>query len=256
MMSDPNINDLLSGVGLRVTPEALAALITHATKSKLGPLQVIEQLALVERRERDAKNLEQRVKTAALGTPKPLDQFDWNHPAEIDRSLYEHLHQTLDFLRTGENVLFRGAAGLGKTMLSRHLGLRALELGYSVRFSSISAALADLLRQESIPATERRLKRYTMPSLLILDELGYLACDSRAADMLFHIVTARHHRRSVVITTNLAYKQWASVFPGATCLSALVDRFAQHCHTFDVKGESWRDHEAQTRLAKKRPTRT
>ena len=251
-MSESNINDLLRGIGLRVAPDALSALITHATKSKLGPLQVIEQLALIERRQRDTKNLEQRIKAAALGTPKPLDQFDWNHPTEIDRSLYEHLYQSLEFLRAGENVLFRGAAGLGKTMLSRHLGLRALAEGHAVRFTSLSAALADLLRQESIPATERRLKRYTLPSLLILDELGYLACDSRAADMLFHIVTARHHRRSVIITTNLAYKQWTSVFPGATCLSALVDRFAQHCHTFDIKGESWRDRDAQTRLAKKR----
>lgn len=251
-MSELNINELLRAIGLRVSPEAMSALIAHATKSKLGPLQVIEQLALIERRERDAKNLERRATTAALGTPKPLDQFDWNHPTEIDRPTYEHLHQTLEFLRTGENILFRGAAGLGKSMLSRHLGLRALEQGYSVRFTSLSAALADLLRQESIPATERRLKRYTMPSLLILDELGYLACDSRAADMLFHIITARHHRRSVIITTNLAYKQWPSVFPGATCLSALVDRFAQHCHAIDIKGESWRDRDAQARLAKKR----
>ena len=183
-MSESDINDLLRGIGLRVSPEALSALIAHATKSKLGPLQVIEQLALIERRERDAKNLERRANTAALGTPKPLDKFDWNHPTEIDRSLYEHLHQTLEFLQNGENVLFRGPAGLGKTMLSRHLGLRALAEGHAVRFTSLSAALADLLRQESIPATERRLKRYTTPALLILDELGYLACDSRAADML------------------------------------------------------------------------
>jgi len=255
-MNEPNINDLLRAIGLRLTSEAISALITHATKSKLSPLQVIEQLALIERRERDAKNLERRATTAALGTPKPLDQFDWNHPTEIDRSLYEHLYQSLEFIRTGENILFRGPAGLGKTMLSRHLGLRALAEGHAVRFTSLSAALADLLRQESIPATERRLKRYTLPSLLILDELGYLACDSRAADMLFHIITARHHRRSVIITTNLPYKQWASVFPGATCLSALVDRFAQHCHTFDIKGESWRDRDAQTRLAKKRPSKS
>ena len=252
-MSKVNIHDILRALGFRLTPEALSALITHATKSKLSPAQLIEQLAVLERRERDAKNLERRTKSAGLGTPKPLDQFDWNHPTEIERSLYEHLYQTLDFINQGENLLFRGAAGLGKTMLSRHLGLHALAEGHAVRFTTLSAALADLLRQESIPAMERRLRRYTTPSLLILDELGYLACDSRAADMLFHIITARHHRRSVIITTNLPYKQWASVFPGATCLSALVDRFAQHCHTFDIKGESWRDRDAQQRTKKKRP---
>lgn len=252
-MSNADLNAILRALGFRLTPEALSALITHATKSKLGPRQVIEQLALIERREREAKNLERRTKSAGLGSPKPLDQFDWNHPTQIDRSLYEHLYQTLDFIEQGENILFRGAAGLGKTMLARHLGLRALAEGHAVRFTSLSAALADLLRQESIPAMERRLRRYTAPSLLILDELGYLTCDSRAADMLFHIITARHHRRSVIITTNLPYKQWASVFPSATCLSALVDRFAQHCHTFDIKGDSWRDRDAQERTKKKRP---
>lgn len=255
-MSDICIASLLREIGLRLAPEAVSALIAHATKAKLGPLQILQQLALIERRERDSRNLERRAKAASLGTPKPLGKFDWNHPVEIDRSLYDHLYQTLEFVDQGDNILFRGPAGVGKTMLARHFGLRALEQGHAVRFSSLSAALADLLRQESIPAMERRLRRYASPSLLILDELGYLACDSRAADMLFHIITARHHRRSVIITTNLPYKQWASVFPGASCLSALIDRFAQHCHTFDIKGESWRSHEAQARITKKHPTKS
>src|SRR5262249_40945242 len=88
--------------------------------------------------------------------------------------------------------------------------------------------------QESVPAFERRLKRYLRPDLLILDELGYLPCDSRAADMLYNIVSRRHEERSVVITTNLALKQWGTVFPGAACVGALVDRFAQHCHRVDI----------------------
>jgi DNA replication protein DnaC len=245
--------ELLRRLGMRLSREALDALLTHAQKSRLSPAQMLEQLCTIEQRERDARNLARRVTAATIGPFTPLDKFDWNHPRSIDRSLYEQL-LTLDFLGRGENILLRGQAGVGKTTLAQNLGLRALERGHTVRFSTLPAALADLLRQESLPATERRLRRYTFPDLLILDELGYVPCDSRAADLLFHIVSRRHEKRSVVLTTNLAYKKWGTVFHDASCLGALVDRFAQHCHTLDIDADSWRHKEAQQRSrAKKGP---
>ena len=125
-------------------------------------------------------------------------------------------------------------------MLAQNIGQRALETGLSVCFSSVNAALADLLKQESIPAVERRLKRYTTPDVLLLDELGYLPCDARSGDLLYSIIARRHERVSTVITTNLAFKDWGTVFPGAACVVALVDRFTQHCHALDIDGDSWR----------------
>ncbi|MCC7541773.1 MAG: IS21-like element helper ATPase IstB [Deltaproteobacteria bacterium] len=239
-------------LGMRLSQEALDALLAHAGKSKLSPVQVVELLCETEIREREARNLVRRAKMATLGTPKPLDRFDWNHPRAIDRELYEQLHSTLDFVRRGDNVLLRGQAGVGKTTLAQHLGLRALERGMTVRFSTLPAALADLLRQESLPATERRLRRYVGPDLLVLDELGYVPCDSRAADLFFHVVSRRHERRSIVLTTNLAFKQWGTVFRDASCLGALVDRFAQHCHVLDIDADSWRQLEAQRRGKKRK----
>jgi DNA replication protein DnaC len=235
-----DIADLLGQLGFRAGRDAIAAFLTLAHKSRLGPTEVLEQLIALERRAREAANLARRTRTACLGKFKPLDRFDWSHPRKIDRPRVERL-VSLDFIKRGENALFRGAAGVGKTMLAKNIGHAALLAGYTVRFTTLAAALADLLKQESMPAFERRIKRYVLPDLLILDELGYLPCDSRAADILYNIISRRHEDRSVAVTTNLAFKQWATVFPGAACVGALVDRFAQHCHRIDIDADSWRD---------------
>ena len=235
--------DVIDGfkqLGFRAGREALAAFIVHAHKSRLGPTQTLEELVALERRAREASNLARRTRAAYLGKFKPFDRFDWAHPRKIDRTLVERLIG-LDFIARGDNVLFRGPSGVGKTMLAKNIGHAALVAGYTVRFTTLAAALADLLRQESVPAFERRLKRYLYPDLLILDELGYLPCDSRAADILYNVVSRRHENRAIAITTNLAFKQWGTVFPGAACVGALVDRFAQHCHRVDVDADSWRD---------------
>ena len=218
-MSDNDLGERLSRLGLRVD---------HA------------QLADLEERSRIPVNLARRTRFACLGSFKTLDRFDWDHPEKIDRPLIERLFE-LEFVDRGENALLKGGSGLGKTMIALNLGQAALAAGFTVRFSTLAAALADLLAQESLPAFERRIRRYTSPDLLILDELGYLPCDSRAAELLYNVISRRHEQRSTIISTNLAFKQWGTTFPGAACVVALVDRFAQHCHRVEILGESWRD---------------
>lgn len=234
-----DLSSNMKRLGFRIGEETVSALFTHAIKSRLSVVQGVEKLMQSECDERDSRNLATRLKQASLGTVPALDKFDWDHPAQVDRQEYERL-MTLDFIRSGHNVLLRGPSGVGKTTLAQNLGLAALQHGYTVRMTTLATALAGLLSQESLPATERRLRQYERPDLLILDELGYIPCDSRAADMFFNIIARRHERRSVVVTTNLPYKRWGDHFGGAGCITALVDRFAQHCHTLDIEGSSWR----------------
>jgi len=244
MATISSIIDEFHQLGFRIDADTIRALFKDATKRRLSPVQTCERIVAAEQRERDARNLKSRSRIASLGTLKPIDRFDWNWPRKIDRALYDQLY-TLDFIDKKQNLLLRGPSGVGKTTLAKNLGLAALNKGYTVRFTTLAAALADLLKQESLPALDRRIKRYTAPALWICDEIGYLPCDSRSADLLYNIITRRHENAATIISTNIAFKKWNTIFPGAACVSALVDRFVQQCHVMDIDADSWREKEAR-----------
>jgi DNA replication protein DnaC len=246
-----DVIQLLQKIGIRLDAAALRALVDDAVSNKLSPTEVLSQLADAETRERAKRNLDRRIHAAALGTMKSLDAFEWDWPKSVDRALVDKL-STLSFVDDGHNVLFRGASGLGKTTLAKNLGLLALQQGLHVRFATLADALTDVVKHDGLLARARRLKRYTRPDVLILDEVGYIPHDASGADILFHIVSHRHERVSTIVTTNLAYKRWGEIFGGASSVQATVDRFAQHCHVVDIEGDSYRAKKSEPRPPSRR----
>ena len=202
----------LRRLGLNRTADDLNDRIADATRKRWSPTVLLEHLVAAELEDRQRRSVERRLTRARLGRFKPLADWDWDWPTALERPVLERI-LSLDFLARGENVILVGAQGLGKTMLAKNIAHQAVLAGHSALFTTAADLLLDLNGQETARALERRLRHYTRPALLLIDELGYLAYDARAADLLFQLVSRRYEHRSLLITTNLPFKHWDTVFP-------------------------------------------
>ena len=244
---------LLRSLGRVVTASTFDDLVALATKKRWGPAQILEHVAHLENTDRARRGLERRLARSRLGRFKPIADFDWNWPDAIDRPLVQSL-LTLDFLAAARNVVLVAPGGLGKTTLAQNLAHNAILAGRSVLFVTAAQALLDLGAQESSRSLERRLRHYANVGLLVLDEVGYLAFDNRNADLLFQLVSRRYEKKSLVMTTNLAFKDWNTIFPNAACASALVERVVHHADVVKIEGKSYRLRDAEIHAS--RPTKT
>ncbi len=211
----------------------------------------VAQLVEIEDRERHARSLKRRLGNARIGQFKPIADFDWKWPASIDRALIEELF-TLRFIDEAVNIVLLGPNGVGKTMLAQNLAHQAVLNGYSARFVTASDMLHDLVAQDSDASLARRLRRYTQPHLLVVDEVGYLAYDNRYADLLFEVITRRYQKRPVIVTTNKPFSEWGDVFPSAACVVTLVDRLIHRSEIISLEGESYRRKESHERSAQRK----
>lgn len=242
-MSD--LADQLRSLGLRHTAENLDDLVALATKRRHGVVEILERVAELENADRSRRSLERRLLRSRIGRFKPVTDFDWSWPSRIDRAAVEGALK-LDFVEQARNLVLVAPQGLGKTMLAKNIAHAAITAGYSVLVVTASQLLLDLAGQDSARALDRRLRHYGRPALLVVDEIGYLSYDNRNADLLFQIVSRRYEHKSLVLTTNLPFAEWPSIFPNAACATALIDRVVHHADVIAIEGDSYRRRDAET----------
>lgn len=210
-------------------------------------MQILEQLVQAETNERARRSLERRLRWSGLKNFKPMADFEWNWPTSIERETIQRA-LSLDFIGQARNLILIGANGLGKTMIAQNICHAAVLAGHSVLFRSASALLEDLHRQNP-EGRRRKLRSYANVGLLCLDEVGYLSCDDKAADLLYEVVNRRYERKPLIITTNRTFQEWNEVFPNATCIATLLDRLLHHADATVIQGNSYRIREAELEKA-------
>jgi len=203
-----------------------------------------------EEQERARRSLERRLKDAHIGRFKPLCDFDWSWPKKCDKPAIEAL-MSLEFLNDATNAILVGPNGTGKSTLAQNIAHQAVIHGHTVLFTTAGQLLGDLAALDSDSTLRRRLRHYVNPTLLVIDEVGYLSYSNRHADLLFELISRRYEKKSTLVTTNRPFAEWREVFPTAACVASLIDRLVHHAEIIAIDGESYRLKEATERSAKR-----
>lgn len=202
--------------------------------------QYVMDLLRLELKEREANRINRMVKTAGFRVLKTLDDFVWTSSIELPSGLTREYMTELSFLAPRENLIFMGSVGTGKTHLATAIALKACQEGRRVRFYT-AASLANILLEKNAKGTlNSYLNTLKKVELVVIDEVGFVPLHKDASELLFQVISDCYERKSLIITSNLEFSQWNTVFGDNRLTAALVDRLIHHSHIVIFSGESYR----------------
>lgn len=221
----------------------------QAIKEKLSYMEFLELLIEDELANRKDNSYKKRFQKAHFPFTKTLEEYDFNLQPTLNRQEIYNL-ATCEFIRKKENVVFIGPPGTGKTHLSISIGIKALQQGYKVIFTTVSDMMSALFESKADNSYAQKLKYYLSSDLLILDELGFRKLNEHIVDQFYEIISQRYEKGSLIITSNKTFDEWGNIFWDSILASAILDRIVHHCHLVLIKGESYRMREQKENLKK------
>ena len=233
------IQDNLKTLKLYKTYDLLDTRLEEASKDNLAYSDFLDNLLSEEVAAKREKNIAMRTSMARFPFVKTLESFDFAFQPSIDKKRIKEL-ATCRFVANGDNVIFLGPPGVGKTHLAVALGIKAVTEGCRTHFTQAMPLVASLSKAYAENRIEERLKFYCQPKLLIIDEIGYIPIDRHGAHLFFQLISRRYERGALVLTSNRSFSQWNEIFGDPVIATAILDRILHHSTVINIKGNSYR----------------
>ena len=242
----------LATLKLTVIGKALDDELAKAAQKQTTPTELLERLLSVEANALIERRVERRIKESRLPDRKLLSDFDFAFQTGVDKAQIMELAK-LDFVGRKQGLVLAGNSGTGKSHIAKALLLTGCGQLRRCRYTTAAAMLTDLLAGQSDGSLYKRLKQYTSPDLLLIDEVGFDRLeqqDAKNASLFFKIIDGRYCRKSTLMTTNIGFKELGDYLGDPVVTTAVVDRMVHHSVIINIEGPSWRMHESKKLNAK------
>jgi DNA replication protein DnaC len=236
-------------LGLTHLADSLPALLKRADDQQMGYLDFLDLITAEEAGMKDTSRFRHALRVSRLPHHKTLDDFDFAFQPNLDVRKVRDL-AALSFVEAKANVALLGPPGVGKTHLACSLAVAACQAGYGVYFTTLDELIRKLHAADATGRLARQIRTYLRPTVLVIDEVGYLSLNHTDANLLFQLISRRYETGSIILSSNKAFSEWGSVIGDDVLATAILDRLLHHCEVISINGPSWR---MKDRLAETEP---